>query len=338
MTALGAARLVNPLLRLLRARHIDPDFIPEPLRAADHDERVPIELLHGAIESAADLLGEKYLGIELGTHFCLGELGPLDYLLRSAPTVREALEDAGRYAALQADGYRIFLEPRRGGGLLRLVDETSWPTTVADMAMSSAYTLHVGKRTPFTSQLECWFPYGTPRDPGTHVRCFPGAKLRFNAPFHAFAIDDSYERAPQPGADPQLHEILRNHLDGVVHDMTRTAGLRARVRRTIERQLREHGDASVPVIARSLSMSRRTLSRRLQQEGTTFAEELDAVRSTLALSLVANSSRPLAEVAFMLGFSHVESFHRAFKRWTGTTPLAHRSQSVAVSSGPEAGH
>ena len=40
--------------------------------------------------------------------------------------------------------------------------------------------------------------------------------------------------------------------------------------------------------------------------------------------------RPFAEVASLLGFSHVESFHRAFKRWTGTTPLAHRARRQSV--------
>ena len=35
---------------------------------------------------------------------------------------------------------------------------------------------------------------------------------------------------------------------------------------------------------------------------------------------------PLAEVAFMLGFSEPSTFHRAFKRWTSVTPTAWRAK------------
>jgi len=67
------------------------------------------------------------------------------------------------------------------------------------------------------------------------------------------------------------------------------------------------------------------LSRRLAKEGTTFNGLLDDVRKQRALELLREPKVPLTEVAFLLGFSHVESFYRAFKRWTGTTPLLHRN-------------
>lgn len=68
------------------------------------------------------------------------------------------------------------------------------------------------------------------------------------------------------------------------------------------------------------------MSRRLEQEGTSFVEEHDHVRRNLALAYVRESNAPLTEIAFMLGFSHTESFHRAFKRWTGETALALRGR------------
>jgi AraC-like DNA-binding protein len=66
------------------------------------------------------------------------------------------------------------------------------------------------------------------------------------------------------------------------------------------------------------------MSRRLEQEGTSFVGELDEARRQLALAYVDDGETPLKEVAFRLGFSHAASFHRAFKRWTGETPLGHR--------------
>jgi AraC-like DNA-binding protein len=34
----------------------------------------------------------------------------------------------------------------------------------------------------------------------------------------------------------------------------------------------------------------------------------------------------ISEVGFLLGFSELSSFHRAFKRWTGRTPAQFRQE------------
>jgi AraC-like DNA-binding protein len=58
----------------------------------------------------------------------------------------------------------------------------------------------------------------------------------------------------------------------------------------------------------------------LESDGTTFRVELDELRRELALRLVATRSLSLMEITRLLGFSQVQGFHRAFKRWTGQTP------------------
>ena len=71
-------------------------------------------------------------------------------------------------------------------------------------------------------------------------------------------------------------------------------------------------------------MSGRSLQRALQQEGTSYHALLDDVRHEMAVQQLALPGRATAEVAFLLGFSELSAFYRAFKRWTGTTPAAHR--------------
>jgi len=39
-----------------------------------------------------------------------------------------------------------------------------------------------------------------------------------------------------------------------------------------------------------------------------------------------DSENTQTEIAFLLGYSEVSAFSRAFKRWTGTTPLDYRRQ------------
>jgi AraC-like DNA-binding protein len=71
-------------------------------------------------------------------------------------------------------------------------------------------------------------------------------------------------------------------------------------------------------------MSGRTLTRRLEDEGTTFKDLLDDLRKSLSLRYVGSTDLGLSEIAFLLGFSQSAAFHRAFKRWTAQTPLEYR--------------
>jgi len=64
----------------------------------------------------------------------------------------------------------------------------------------------------------------------------------------------------------------------------------------------------------------RTLQRRLREEGTSFAELLDEVRKNLALRYLADARYEAADAAFLLGYAELSTFHRAFRRWTGTSP------------------
>jgi AraC-like DNA-binding protein len=82
--------------------------------------------------------------------------------------------------------------------------------------------------------------------------------------------------------------------------------------------------ASAEDIAARLHMSKRTLQRRLEEDGLSYQELLDRVRAEKARALVGDENLELADVAFRLGFSDVSSFSRSFRRWTGVSPGRYR--------------
>ena len=88
----------------------------------------------------------------------------------------------------------------------------------------------------------------------------------------------------------------------------------------------QRGAPTLQTAAAHLRTSPRTLKRRLQEEGTTFQDLLDSVRCDLAKRYLEEPRLALGEVSFLLGFSEPSAFHRAFKRWTGKTPLAYRQR------------
>ena len=90
----------------------------------------------------------------------------------------------------------------------------------------------------------------------------------------------------------------------------------------LSERLRGHAP-TLDEMAEALGTSGRTLRRRLQSEGQTFHGLLDEVRLAVAKRHIEARTLSLPELAFLLGFSEASAFHRAFRRWTGTTPQSY---------------
>jgi len=80
------------------------------------------------------------------------------------------------------------------------------------------------------------------------------------------------------------------------------------------------------VIAKELRMSPRTLKRKLADHGTTFSTIRDDMRRQRALLLLDNRALSIGEIATKLGYSELPNFTRAFRKWTGQTPIAYRER------------
>jgi AraC-like DNA-binding protein len=93
-------------------------------------------------------------------------------------------------------------------------------------------------------------------------------------------------------------------------------------------KLLPHGKATARTVAKGLALSIRTLSRRLADEGTTYAEVVDELRRSLALQYLRDPGVSLSQIAWALGYEGSTSFNHAFKRWTGQTPSAARNQKL----------
>jgi AraC-like DNA-binding protein len=70
----------------------------------------------------------------------------------------------------------------------------------------------------------------------------------------------------------------------------------------------------------------RSLRRRLDEEGASFRALVDDARRDAACLMLRDPKLTIQAVSFELGFATPSVFHRAFKRWTGLTPVHYREQ------------
>jgi AraC-like DNA-binding protein len=153
--------------------------------------------------------------------------------------------------------------------------------------------------------------------------------------FDGAELELAWEDPLAEGSEPHLagdHEGL----EASPLVSAKSGSIATQVRALLAADLRRgHRDSGS--IARRLHISRRTLVRRLKLERTSFSEQLDSLRNDAALRLLARSDLSLHEISKLLGFSHVQAFHRAFKRWAGLTPSQYRATAQGVHA-PAAPH
>jgi AraC-like DNA-binding protein len=95
--------------------------------------------------------------------------------------------------------------------------------------------------------------------------------------------------------------------------------LRAIVYQYLASQL-PSGKIALDDIAETLAVTRRTLRRKLTEEGQSFRALLDQVRQDYALLYQQEGARTIGEIARLLGYGEISAFSRSHKRWTGLPP------------------
>ncbi len=156
-----------------------------------------------------------------------------------------------------------------------------------------------------------------------------GCAALFDQPHDAIVFRQSDLDLPLVSANPQVAALFENAAERELraHGAAggRTAGA---VREILKKQL--HGDVpDIDGVAHALSMSARTLQRRLAEEGVRFTRLLDEARMEMAQRYLSAGRASLTEIAYLLGFSEPNSFFRSFKRWTGKTPADFRQDHVS---------
>ena len=101
------------------------------------------------------------------------------------------------------------------------------------------------------------------------------------------------------------------------------ASMRERVRAVLLETL-PAGITSIDAVAQRLAVSKRSLQRQLSEESVGFQEVLSEVRQALAQHYLRRTDISAGEISWLLGFQESNSFIRAFRNWTGTTPAAYR--------------
>jgi AraC-like DNA-binding protein len=296
--------------------------IEDFFRTADPDQRIPLPLVLSATQSLIEAIGDEAFGLSAARHAQGGDFDLLEYFATSAPTHLGALNILGRYFCLLNEASEMDLVERNGRPILRITHCMPMPRYYCDYVVG-AYVMTARRWIATSIHEEVWFAHERPENPQAYACVFGKTPVRFGKPFDGIVLAASGLHSPLPRADPKLHRLLSRYAENELSRLAISRPFTNRVRRLVHDGL-ESGRTSAEEIARQLGLTRRTLTRRLDDEGTTFTILANQVRVDLSRHYLALGDLSVEEIAGLVGFSEPAAFYRAFKRWSGLTPSRYR--------------
>ena len=157
--------------------------------------------------------------------------------------------------------------------------------------------------------------------PSAYARRFEsffGTAVQHGAsPTISFAAADAWR--PFLTVNDGMWRVFEPELRRRLSELDATASAAERVRAVLLELLPSNA-ATIEKAAERLGMSKRTLQRRLEDEGENFRALVNGTRESLARHYLGHTTMSGGEIAFLLGFEDPNSFYRAFQDWTGQTP------------------
>lgn len=149
-----------------------------------------------------------------------------------------------------------------------------------------------------------------------------GTDVAFNCAFNGLHFDRRQLEIPIVQNQHTLDDYLENIVDHL-HEFPDNNSYSGQIRRLIN----EAHEQSIPdfsTVARLFDSNTQTLRRQLRAEGTSYQTLKNNIRREAAIHYLKHSQHSIDEIANLVGYSEISSFHRAFKKWTGRTPSEYR--------------
>lgn len=320
---------VRVLYEYLAARGVDAVALlgePAPNPVGPAPGRYPVLRWRQHLERAAAHLHDDDLGLHLGQTITPRHFGVMGYVLLACGTLGAALTRLYHYQRLVYDVSAMRLETQGRTVTLEWGTENGRPGRLVDETAITALVQFARDVTGERRAIEAVHFVNEPPRALAPYREYFGGEVRFEQDCTRVRLPIALLAKPLRQPDAALLALLEQQAESLLAELPEAGDLEQSVRRAVAAFARE-GEVSLERVAAALHTSPRTLHRRLEARQLGFRSLRDDTRRRLAEQHLADPGMTLAEIALLLGYSEQSAFTRAFRRWTGHTPLqARRAQ------------
>lgn len=304
---------------IFRQAGLDPEQLRVPGARFDN------AALNKLLERTEDACGDPCFGIHISQYWHPTTFHALGYAWLASDTLKNGFQRLIRYADIVSNQLRVefVLEQNRYRfsfssdtiplKLLPLAADIGLSTLVRMCRINFGEDfrpLSISTTRPEPLSLDAYRDY---------FKC----PITFSADINSlyFRKADIEKPLPTSNATLALHsdQLVLKYLAQFQHD-----DLIFRIKSQLVSKL-PTGKISEDEIARAANLSKRTLQRRLRQQGRSISSLLNETKKELAIHYLEHSTLTISEITYLVGFSEPANFSRAFKRWTRTTPNIYRA-------------
>ncbi len=320
-----AAYLLDPIERAERSGFVLDDlfdgigmsrndfFQPGATLTRDQYYHIIDYLLHN--------LGVEDVGFAQPENEHLMNVGAGGLAAMTAASVGKSLHTVIRFQHLLAVPTKLYLEKRRSRAHLVFAplqenEPREWLQRWSVETSASSFAVFL-KGYPH-HLISAQFSYPEPKIRPIYEEVF-ACELKFDQARSELVFSEAILEHPLPTANPLVHEVAIRQCEQTDHFSRPGADLVERIHSLLI------ANASHPMqlhnVAARLSMSKRTLQRRLTAQQTSFRKISLRARCEFARELL-QTDLSVKEVAYLTGYSDVGNFSSAFKLETGISPSA----------------
>ncbi|MCL6272202.1 AraC family transcriptional regulator [Sansalvadorimonas sp. 2012CJ34-2] len=321
---------IHPLIKATRDADRDPSrvlnhFNINRQKLSEPDQWISIPRFMRVGEALLDLTDNPTLGLDAARHNPLQGSGLAGFAAMTAPDLLTAFSTLIRFETLYSNNVR---------GNSSLTNNNSWSINfysiapynefnrfIVDFVLMKWVSLAIwlsGKQDIF---LEIHFEFPAPHFIESYINAFPCPVL-FGKQHNRVLLKQGSQVTPVLFHSQPDHQRFLQLCQQQVGHQHHPLSLTHKCARAIAKILPH--PCTLEKVAEELRTTHWTLRRKLHDEGVSFKEILENTRRDMACSYLSSSPVPIAEVAYLTGFSSTEAFQRAFKRWTGHPPGEYR--------------
>lgn len=282
---------------------------------------IPLPTYKNLLVNALKLSGEPGLGLLVGRSLGPSAHGIVGFAASSSASIAEALKLVTRFIALRTPLVSAHTHITNDELRFIVTPTVEWPDamlTVVEITLTAIKNIADLLVVAESACTHVYFASPAP-DYALLAKSVFNCPVSYNAAWNGLVFPLTIAHARLSQHDGLVLEEAVRICQAELERLSPPSGL---LRPTLERlMLERRGEfMSLERAARILNLTPRTLHRKLVAEGTSYQDIQDRLRQRLAHQYLCIDRISVKETAYLLGYSDIANFRRAFKRWEGHPP------------------